>query len=679
MKVLILNGDSSRQSAILYHFSGMQGDITVIHGKDSLAVPKDPAKVDVIIGEGDCSPGSVLNTLMLGWRSHPHTYLIPCWFPVDIKQFGAACLWPRLAIDRFDPDFQEKSFSEWLLAVAEWQQNRMHFSDNGTFEDRSALELATSLCLRRASGILSIFDDEGGEGRLTLKDGTLTNAFLKHLRQTEAFYEFLCMSKGGYSWESDTSLPREGESHSLSRLISEGLKQIHDSNLLHHFIPDLDWSIEKTESESALDDAATASFPEQRKIYGLIEGDISASQVLEASPLSRPSTMVLLAKWFSLEDIAVFRKGPLKSECRVLIVDDSPLMCRALEGIFSEDPRLQVAGIAHDGFEALQLISEHKPDVITLDLQMPKMDGLTALKNISIRDPRPVVVLSAFTKETSRLTYESFKYGAVDVLTKPANGLSPTSHLQNRELCDRVVQASNIQMNAIQYIRRRPRTEGTDKLHQVLTANSSKHLLIVLCGAGGFPALLKLIFSIADPQHIPPTIIGMAMSGNVVEALVVNLKKDTSLAIEEISASGELNPGVCYFLGNDRHQKLLKEGDLIKIEANGAKSRNDFFDGLLTTAADSFEARATAILLSGTGEDGVEGMRRIKQAGGRTFALSPEACLRPDLPQKIISLGYAEEVKTIMDLAGLIDGATLFSDPEVNRPSEDDKSSLESL
>ncbi len=95
---------------------------------------------------------------------------------------------------------------------------------------------------------------------------------------------------------------------------------------------------------------------------------------------------------------------------------------RSAAKYFGLDSRFEIVGVAHDGVEALALIEKLKPDVVTLDIQMPRMDGLTALKHIMIRDPRPVVVLSAFTKQTSRLTYESFKYGAVDVCTKPSKG-----------------------------------------------------------------------------------------------------------------------------------------------------------------------------------------------------------------------------------------------------------------
>ncbi|MHC1729229.1 MAG: chemotaxis protein CheB [Syntrophobacteraceae bacterium] len=679
MKVLLLHSQDE-DPTLKDHLLSSRGDIVVIHGEEALAAPKDPAMVDALIGVGDCSSGSLLNDLMLGWRAHPHTYLIPCWFPVEKKAFEKACLWPKLAIDQFSPDLQGQAVSKWLSAVEEWQQSRMNFDSTGAIEKRSALELATSLCLRRASGVLSILEDEGGEGRFFFRDGNLISASLKHLRDAEAFYEFLCMPCGGYSWESNHALESEGEPRPLSQLITAGLELIQDSNMLYHFIPELDWNIDRTASQAALDDSAITLFPEQKSIYGLIEGEVSVSQILEASPLSRPSTMILLAKWFSLNDIAIVQAERERSQCRVLIVDDSPLICRALQSAFSDDPRIELAGVAHDGLEALRLIGEHKPDVVTLDLQMPKMDGITTLKHILIRDPKPVVVLSAFTKETSRLTYESFKYGAVDVLTKPANGLGPSGELQNKELCDRVVQASNVQLNAVRYIRRRKNTNADHLLPSPeKSSEGPERVMIVLCGAGGFPSLLKLIFSIPDPERMPLTIIGMDMPKHVVEALAFNLRKDTPVTIKEITAPGELDPGACHLLPNEHSFKILTEGDQVRVEQNGTGSRGHFFDELLTSAADSMSSRVATILLSGAGEDGVEGMRRLKRSGGRGFALSPGSCLRPDLPQKAISLGYASEIKTIADLAGLFDSEVLLADQDpIHRP-EEGKSGLDSI
>ena len=679
MKVLIL--DTRGKNPSLHDcLTGTRADISIIREEDSLTIPKDPAGVDVIIAGEECTPGSELNDMVLGWRAHPHTYLIPVWFPVDRKTFEKTSLWPGLAIDRFDRDYDSRSFEDWLTAVTEWQQSRMHFSGSGTLDARSALELATSLCLRRASGVLSVFDDEGGKGRMEFREGSLTSASLRHLRDREAFFEFLCMSRGAFTWESSSASPTEGALQPLSQLICDGLEQIREGNLLYRFSPDFDARIRKTESQSALDDSATASFPEQNTIYGLIEGNLSINQILEASPLSRPSTMTVLARWFSLTDITTISQGPAEAEpveppCNVLVVDDSALMCKALQGIFSADPRLRIAGIAHDGMEALRLIGECKPDVVTLDLQMPKMDGLTTLKHILIRDPRPVVVLSAFTRETSSQTYESFKYGAVDVLAKPAGGSGAAFESEHRELCDRVFQASRVQLGAIQYIRRRKRSAELESQHE--SASPDGNVTIVLCGAGGFPSLLRLIFSISDPGRMPLTLVGLAMSRRAVEALVVNLKKDTPVPVNEVSAAGPLDRNGCYFLSMERGYRLAGDENRLLIEQNGTHPHGrQAFDTLLESAAEALGPRLAAVLISGTGEDGIEGMRRVRSAGGLGLALSPEVCIRPDLSRKVIALGYAGEVKTIDELAGWFDAETLRSKRELQ---ENHASGLDSI
>ncbi|MEN6441611.1 MAG: response regulator [Syntrophobacter sp.] len=673
MRILVLDGKDKNPLI----FPGIADDFTFIQGEEALSVPKDPARVDVIIGRGDCSPGSALFDGMLGWRTHQHTYLVPCMLPADEQTCRKAGIWPRLAIDRFNPDFGPKHLTEWLEAVTEWQQNRMHFGSSGSIEERSPLELITSLCLRRASGTLSIVDEEGGEGSLSISEGNLVGASFKHLRWTEAFYEFLCLSSGWYTWEANALLAIEGDSQPASRLIHQGLEQIQNANLLYHFIPNFDWKITRTDSESALDDSASASFVEQKELYDLIEGEVSVSDLLVASPLSRPSTMVLLSKWFSLEDIAV-RKEEEGPPCRVLVVDDSPLMCRALQSIFSEDPRIQVAGVAHDGVEALRLIGEHEPDVVTLDLQMPKMDGLTALKHISIQNPKPVVVVSAFTKETSRSTYESFKYGAVDVISKPENGTAASSGFQNRELCERVLQASNVQLNAIRYIRRSKKNEAdTTAVSSARPEGDYEKIIIVLCGAGGFPSLLKLVFALPEAGNVPPTVISTAMSSRVLEALIANLRRDTRLAMEEVSGPGFIDPGGLFFLSNENCYQLFQDGARIGIGEKGTEYRESrLFDELLMSASDAFGSRVMVALISGTGEDGIQGMQRIKQAGGQVFALSPEACLRPDLARRAIDLGLASEVKTVVDLVGLFEERTLFGDLRFSRESEKDQAGL---
>jgi len=646
MNVLILSEPSNKPA--VEELTAAMGDLNIIHGDDVLGVPKDPARVDVIIGCGDCSPGSALNDFMLGWRTHPHTCLIPCWFQVEKKVFEQNGIWPRLAIDRFDPDFHTEALSEWLPAVSEWQQNRMHFNNNGSLEARSALELATSLYLRRASGVLSVIDNGGAEGIFHFSDGNLISAVMEHLRDIEAFYEFLCMSCGWYTWESKTNLPNQSEPQSISRLIAAGLQSIQDANLLFYFITDFDCTITTTESQSSLDDSATASFQEQKQLYALIEGNVPVSQIIQSSPLSRPSTMAILAKWFSLEDITI-RKTPAESRCRVLVVDDSPLMCRALQTIFTEDPRIELAGIAHDGLEALRLIGEYKPDVVTLDLQMPKMDGLTALKHIMIRNPKPVVVVSAFTRETSPQTYEAFRYGAVDVLAKPSGKDAAVLEREARELRDRVAQAARVRIEAAQYIRRRPNAVGAPaRSNGNGCGGVGADSLIVVCGDGGFSLLLKVFFALSGLHEPPSVVCSTALSARAIQALVPCLAADCGLAITPFCPPGGVLAPRTSVVGSREHPfRPVEANGAITLEMVKTNGSVRPFDALLSGAAEILGKSAVALLISGEGEDGIDGMRRIREVGGRAFVLSPEMCPKQDLPRKILMEGCAVELKTV--------------------------------
>ncbi len=677
MKVLVLAKEYETEK-LLDDLSGIDGEVVFIHGENALDVQVGPAEADVILcgASGVGSSGSIL-----AWRCHHHAYLIPCWFACDRETLSRACLWPHLAIDRFDSQCGEKSFSQWLLDVAQWQHNRLLLGDGGDVGQRSALELATALSLRKATGLLSVFDDSGAEGEFLVKDGDLLSASFKALSDEQAFYELLCATGGRYVW-SEKPLSKGGEPRPLSVLIAQGLKVISEANFLYHFASNPEQHLMTTDSQSALDDSAIENYSEQKKLYGLIEKGVSLSRVLGASSLSKPSTMAILAKWFSLEDISVVA-GQLpvieemslmpsvidesslvceklcEPECRVLIVDDSSLICNVLRKIFEEDPRMSVAGIAHDGLEAIRMVGEQKPDVVTMDLQMPRMDGLTALKHILIRDPRPVVVLSALTEATSRLTYESFKYGAVDVMQKPPNAANQSGG-SNNDFCDRVVLASRIQLDAVRYIRRNNKSEaGRRNVFPEATGDGTEKVVVLICGAGGAPSLIKLLFAIPSLNSLPLCVLGVDMPWQVSEALITNLKQDTALPLERVAGAGPLSPGRFHVVSNEIRYRLLEENKGLKLEKfRGDSASEGIFDLLLSSAAKTLNSRLVAVALSGPGEDGLEGMRLVKQAGGQVFALSPGACLKPELPRKLIDLGYATEIMNIGKLSDLFDTRT---------------------
>jgi two-component system chemotaxis response regulator CheB len=684
MKILLLDSENIHLRR-LQEFSCLIDNAIIITGEEIDNYSSDSIIIDIIIGVGDFSTGSKLLDQLLSWRTHPYTYLVPCWLATNNYHFTRNCLWPALAIDCYQAELEPQTFCEWLINVAEWQQNRMHLASCNSLKAHSTLELSTALALRKASGKLTVFDEEGGEGSFVFQGGGLAAASLRHLSGTDAFFEFFSWSQGSYCWEpANSAQPGEG-APALDLLIQDGLRLMRESNLLFHFVHDLQHPIKRTESESALDDSATPHFAARREIYYLIDGKISCNQIVDASPLSRPRTMSILAQWFSLGDITMARDAwpsgaparrsppPEPAEApllpaeqpvaprRLLIVDDSHLMCKALRDIFDQDPRFEIAGIAHDGVEALSLIARHQPDVVTLDMQMPRMDGLTALKHIMIRDPRPVVILSAFTKETSQLTYESFKYGAVDVVTKPAKGQGRQMESAAQDLRDRVAEASCVRLEAAQYIRckrSRRNVQGPPSPSRSKPAEElpgTPWVVLIGCGNGGFPALLKLLFTAAFAT-LPAMVTCMAMPKRVVEALAPNLAKDCPGNIQQLAPGVALEPGVHYIYSYEEYFHLLRDGAQIMPELDvHAPDLQSPVDHLFGKAAEALGARVAALVLSGTGEDGLEGLRAVKRNGGQTFVLSPEACLKPDLPRKVLANGYAREAKSVVELARLLD------------------------
>jgi two-component system chemotaxis response regulator CheB len=711
MKILLLD-PTNACTETLRTFPCVLDEVTIITGEQVDNYSADSSTIDIIIGSGEFGNGSRVIDQLLTWRTHPYTYLVPCWIAMDKAAFTGTCLWPRLAIDHFSPELADQGFCDWLTRVAEWQQTRMHLEGYNTLQRHSALELITSLALRKASGKISVFDEEGGEGYFLFRSGCLAEGQVKHLSGADALFEFMSWLHGSYGWEGGGQVAALDQDQPLDLLIADGLRIMRDANLLYHFLPDLHEPLQRTESQSALHDGAAPFFAARKEIYSLIDGSVSTVQLVEASPLSRPRTMGLLAEWFSLGDIAgvasashplpvpetvpsalvsdadlvepesvLFDKESLEAALqepvelypiseeppavvhRLLIVDDSALMRRALQDIFSKDPRFEVVGVGHDGMEGLDLVERLKPDVVTLDIQMPRMDGLTALKHIMIRDPRPVVILSAFTKETAQVTYESFKYGAVDVCSKPVKGKIQDMEAEQRELLDRVAQAACVHLEAAQYIRRGRKRGGAPSPATALASadadvSSASRVVLIGCGAGGFPSLLKLMFAFSGEDPTSATVACMAMPARVVEALLPNLQKDCARKVVGLTHGSSLEPGACHLYSYDSCFRLQTVDNVIQADLEADLSNGPGpMDYLFQSAARTFGERVTACVLSGIGDDGLAGLQAVKEHGGRGYVLSPHACLKQDLPRRVLELGNAVEVRTVGDMARMLWGS----------------------
>jgi len=244
----------------------------------------------------------------------------------------------------------------------------------------------------------------------------------------------------------------------------------------------------------------------------------------------------------------------------------------------------------------------------------------------------------------------------VDVIPKPGRPKAGEAGFE-KDLTDRVAQASRVRMQAARYIRRvrKPgETLATDLFDPFQLERLHQCRILVVCGTGGFPSLLKMLLSLARPGWLAPIIACIAMPARVLASLLPNLEKDIPVRVEALEDPLSCKPGVVYLCSADEipvgRANLTAIGGL---EPNPSKDGGPL-DDLLSILAQEFKSRLLAMLISGTGSDGIRGMERVRRMGGESYVLSPEVCLRPDLPRKILELELALEVKSIQHAVELV-------------------------
>ena len=331
-----------------------------------------------------------------------------------------------------------------------------------------------------------------------------------------------------------------------------------------------------------------------------------------------------------------------RHKIRVLVVDDSAVARRAICDALAQDPEIEVVGVACDAYVAREQILKLNPDVITLDLEMPRMDGLTFLRILNEHHPVPVVVVSSLTPHGSALALEALAAGALDVLAKP-NG-SQTLGALAPELAYHLKAAARAR-------RQPPRSTvgatAPPSVSKPLPADEFSARRIILIGAstGGVEALRFLLPRlpaglppIAVVQHIPPTFSRI---------MAEHLNGLCPFEVREAKEGDELRRGLCLVAPGDFHLMLVRSG--LGYRARLTQSPpvhhcRPAVDVLFRSAAEQAGAQAVAVLLTGMGVDGARGMQALRIAGARTMAEHEDSCVIYGMPQAAIKLGAAEEV-----------------------------------
>jgi len=335
----------------------------------------------------------------------------------------------------------------------------------------------------------------------------------------------------------------------------------------------------------------------------------------------------------------------------VLIVDDSALVRQLLSDMISQDPELEVAGIARDGVEAIKMTQELDPDVITMDIHMPEMDGLSALEYIMKKSPRPVVMLSALVKKGAAPTLKALELGAVDFIAKPSQ--FPTSVAEVKEdVLGKIKAAANSKAREIW--ERSRRAKPPKKLKIKKAELKGGRLVVMGASAGGPRALAEIVPAL--PEDLPASVIIVQhMPGPFTGSFAERLNSRARIPVKEAGQGEEIQLGgalvvpggqdmLLESLGGDKFRAKL----LPTVARHGA---SPVIDVTMESAAQAFGERAMGVLLSGMGSDGAMGLGMIKDAGGATIAQDEETCLVFGMPRAAIERRLVDEVLPLDKIA----------------------------
>ncbi len=334
---------------------------------------------------------------------------------------------------------------------------------------------------------------------------------------------------------------------------------------------------------------------------------------------------------------------------RVLVVDDSALVRMAVTDILTK-AGMEVVDTAKNGKEAVEKTIKLSPDVITLDIKMPVMDGLTALKLIMEKKPTPVIMLSTLTTEGARETLEALKLGAVDFVPKPSGTLVDLSSVE-KELVSKIkaVVATSPNLIRLQNIKRLKLDVVRGKW-----GPKTRDVCVLIGSSTGGPSALEMIIPRLPTDLPAPVFVVQHMPPNFTKQLAERLDGMSEIKVKEAENNERVRDGVVYVAPGGYHMKVRRAANVVRIKVVDGKPVNAVKPSVDVTAESVIEAyggNVVGAILTGMGEDGAYGMKRIRDKGGLTVASSEDTCVIFGMPKAAIDLGAIVSVKPVFEIA----------------------------
>ncbi len=329
---------------------------------------------------------------------------------------------------------------------------------------------------------------------------------------------------------------------------------------------------------------------------------------------------------------------------KVLVVDDSLVMRKAISRMLSKDRDIQIVGTAMNGRDAIEKVETLKPDVITMDIEMPVMDGLEALRHIMSRNPIPVIMLSALTKEGADVTMEALDLGACDYVTKDFANMANSLAAKEAEILAKI---KNIAKNKVKFLLRK--LDVTKKPIVLDPDQKIKHeVLSIGASTGGPPALQHILSKL--PKDFPiPVIIAQHMPKLFTQSFSQRLDAVSQLHVKEAEENEQLVPGVALVVPGNTHAALRRKGKEVIVEfVNGAQYiYRPSVDLLMSSTAEAYQEQSIGVVLTGMGNDGLVGMKEMRSKNGYIIAQDEETCVVYGMPKAVIAAKLADAILPI--------------------------------
>lgn len=337
---------------------------------------------------------------------------------------------------------------------------------------------------------------------------------------------------------------------------------------------------------------------------------------------------------------------------KVLVVDDSGFFRRRLTDMINRDPRMTVAGAAADGQEAVRMAHQLRPDVITMDYEMPVMDGITALRHIDRELGIPVMMFSSLTYEGARVTLDALEAGAIDYLPKNFEDISRNPDELQRILCDRLAVVASSRLRGARVATTPPPVPAAPAPSRKKGSLRQTRLLIIGASTGGPMALQEVLTSL--PASFPiPIMLVQHMPGTFTHAFAERLDRICAINVKEAADGDVLQPGHAYLAPGGKQLLVDKKGSLRARVIDGDLGLNykPALDVTFGSAARELGGAVLGVVLTGMGADGREGARLLKQQGATIWVQDRASCVIYGMPMAVASAGLSDEELSLREVA----------------------------